>query len=212
MLTALEIKRKARTMGLLDQVMGGMAGGMGRQAARRPGIGGTVAAGVLLALLVKGVRSYEASHPPGAQGRSFDPAAQPAAGGTVQPGGGGGLLGGLGGMLGGGGLRGILGSLGGAGALGGLISHLQQKGYGQQVNSWVQHGDNQPIAPHQLADALGDDAIQELQERTGVPRDTLLTDLAHVLPQAVDEATPEGRPPSDDELHRIATAPPPRPS
>ena len=194
-------------MGLLDQVLSGVGGGS-RQAAPRPGIGGTIAAGVLLALAVKAVRSYDARQgAAGAEGRSFNPQAQPAPGAPAQPAGG--ILGGLGGMLGSGGLGGLLGSLGGAGALGGLISHLQQKGYGPQVDSWVQRGENRPLAPAQLADALGDDTIQELQTQTGMPRDALLTDLSRVLPQAIDEATPEGRPPSDSELHQIVQSPGP---
>jgi uncharacterized protein YidB (DUF937 family) len=123
---------------------------------------------------------------------------------------GGGLLGGLGGLLGGGGLGGVLGSLGGAGALGALVNHFQQKGYGEQVNSWVQHGANQPLAPPQVADALGEDTVHALQQQTGMPRDALLSELAHVLPQAVDEVTPNGRPPSDEELHQIATEQPRR--
>ncbi|MFL5294746.1 MAG: YidB family protein [Phenylobacterium sp.] len=193
-------------MGLLDSVLGGM--GAGGQPQQRPGLGSTVAAGVLLALAVKAVRSYEASHGGGAQSRSFDPQSQA----QRAPGGGlGGMLGGLGGMLGGGGggLGGLLGGLGGAGALGSLINQLQQRGFGQQANSWVQHGENQPISPAQLPQALGEDTIQQLQQQTGMPRDALLTDLAHVLPQAVDEATPHGRLPSDEELHQIARPQPP---
>jgi uncharacterized protein YidB (DUF937 family) len=198
-------------MPLLDQILGSV-GGARQQGGPQPGLGGTVAAGVLLALLVKAVRSYEASHGAAAENRSFDPREQQPGGATPgqtpQPASGG-LLGGLGGLLGGGGgLAGVLGSLGGAGALGGLINHFQQKGYGQQVNSWVQHGANQPLAPPQVADALGEDNVQALQQQTGMPREALLTDLAQVLPQAVDEVTPNGRPPSDEELHQIATQPP----
>ena len=47
-------------MGLLDGVIGSMGGG--GQPAQKPGLGSTVAAGVVLALLVKGVRSYQQSH------------------------------------------------------------------------------------------------------------------------------------------------------
>ncbi|RAK51994.1 YidB family protein [Phenylobacterium deserti] len=183
-------------MGLLDQVLGSALPGMGRQPQRRGGMGQTIAAGVLLALLVKAARQ----HAQPAEGRSFDPSrgAGPNGGGL------GGVLGGLGGILGGGGgLGSFLGGLGGAGALGGLIGQLQQKGYGQQVNSWVGSGQNQPLAPHQLADALGEDTVQDLQEQTGIPRESLLAELAHILPEAVHEATPNGRLPTDDELHKI---------
>lgn len=188
-------------MGLLDQVMGGMRS---QPHGQKPGLGETVAAGVLLALLVKGVRSYQASHPAPAGG-SATPQPQP------QPDGGephaGGILGGLGGGgLGGGGLGGLLGGLGGAGALGSLISQLQRNGFGQQVGSWLGHGANQPIAPTQVAQALGDDTIATLQQQTGMPREALLADLSHVLPQALDELSPNGRAPTDDELNQIAAA------
>ena len=172
-------------MGLLDQVMNSVTGGPG---ARKPGLGGTIAAGVVLALAVKAVRSFEAK-------RAATAGADPQGSAAGQEGG---LLGGLGGMLGG---------LGGAGALGALVAQLQQNGLGQQVNSWIGHGKNQPVAPHELADALGDDTLQHLQDQTGMPRDALLRELAQNLPDAVHEITPEGREPNDAELQKIAAKP-----
>jgi uncharacterized protein YidB (DUF937 family) len=192
-------------MGLLDNIMSGMGASPG---AKRGGLGGTVAAGVLLALAVKAVRQYQATHPEGVRGgRSFDPQA----GGAPQsaPAQGGGLLGGMLGGAEGAGLGGLLGGLGGAGALGRLISQFQRNGFGQQANSWVGTGDNQPIPPNQLAQALGDDTVQQLQQQTGVPREQLLSELAHELPQAVHEVTPDGRLPDDAELHQIAQQPAP---
>lgn len=203
-------------MGLLDGVIGSMAGG-GRPA-QKPGMGSTVAAGVVLALLVKGVRSYQANQAASGEGRSFDPhanAGQPHA----APAGGGGLGGMLGGVLGGGGggaaggLGGLLSGLGGAGALGALVGQLQKKGMGPQVNSWVGQGQNQPIAPEQLAQAIDEDDLQQLEQQTGMPRQALLAELAQTLPEAVHELTPDGRLPNDDEeLHQIAAAAGARPA
>ena len=198
-------------MGLLDQVIGGMGGiGGGASAPQRPGLGDTVTMGVVLALLVKAVRSYQASHPAAGQaaGRSFDPAADAGGGGMM--GGLGGLGGMLGGMLGaggGGGLGGMLSGLGGAGALGGLISHLQQSGLGGQANSWVSSAPNQPVSPQQLEAALGENTVQSLQQQTGLPRQGLLQELSHLLPEAINEATPGGRLPTDAELNQIASQP-----
>ena len=163
--------------------MNSVTGGPG---ARKPGLGGTIAAGVVLALAVKAVRSFESK-------RAAE-AGQPAGANPTE----GGLLGGLGGLLGG---------LGGAGALGALVAQLQRNGLGQQVNSWIGHGKNQPVAPHELADALGDDTLQHLQDQTGMPRDALLRELAQNLPDAVHEVTPEGREPNDAELQKIAAKP-----
>lgn len=182
-------------MGLLDQVLGHAA----RQPARsKPGMGETVAAGVVLALLVKAIRSHQNAQ---AGAASAAPQAQ------GQPQAGGGLLGGLGGILGSG-LGGVLGGLGGAGALGGLIGQLQNKGLGDQVNSWVSTGQNQSVAPQQLEQALGGETLDELQQQTGLPRDQLLSELSQHLPEAINEATPHGRIPDDDELNHIATQPP----
>jgi uncharacterized protein YidB (DUF937 family) len=193
-------------MGLLDQIVGGamrggmggagrggMAGGMGGPLAgplggvlggmlgggARGGMGNKLAMGVLVALLVKAARDH--SRP--AEGRSFD----------SNQGAGGGL----------GGLGGLLGGLGGAGALGGLIGQLQQRGLSQQANSWVGSGHNEQVTPHQLADALGDDTIQALEQQTGMPREALLSELARELPEAVHQATPSGQLPNDQDLHRL---------
>jgi uncharacterized protein YidB (DUF937 family) len=189
-------------MGLLDQVVGNM-GARARQPQGKPGLGQTVAAGVILALLVKAIRQHQNAQ---AGAAAQAPQAQTP---QAQQHGGGGLLGGLGGMLGGGGLGSILGNLGGAGALGGLIGQLQQRGLGDKVNSWVSTGQNQQVAPQELEQALGDDAINELQQQTGMPREQLVSELARELPEAVNEATPQGRVPADDdELHQVATQPP----
>lgn len=179
-------------MGLLDGVMGSVGGD-----GKRPGLGSTVVAGAVLALLVKGVRSYQHSHPAAGEGRSFDPG-QPQAPAQPQ----------AAGVPGGAGLGGLLSGLGGAGALGALVSQLQQKGLGQQVSSWIGGGPNQPVAPDQVAHALGEENIQALQQQTGTPRETLLAELAQHLPDAVHELTPQGRLPDDAELHQIAQGQP----
>ena len=65
------------------------------------------------------------------------------------------------------------------------------------------------MAPQELEHALGEDTIQELQQQTGMPREQLVSELARELPEAVNEATPQGRVPADDdELHQVATQPP----
>ncbi len=141
------------------------------------------------------------------------------------PGGGGGLGDILGGMLGGGrpggtmagsaggaggGLGDILGGLlGGAaagtvlnGGLGQVLQDLQRSGKGGTAQSWIGRGENEQIAPDDLANALGADTISTLTQQTGLPRDELLQGLSQHLPEFVDQLTPEGRLPSDDEAQR----------
>ena len=113
------------------------------------------------------------------------------------------LPGGLGGALGGG-LGGLLGGLAGAGGLEALIELFRQRGQGDVIDSWVVRGENRRIAPNQLEDALGPEAIYELQERTGIPRDNMLSELSKLLPEAVDQFTPDCRVPTREELSRWA--------
>jgi uncharacterized protein YidB (DUF937 family) len=112
--------------------------------------------------------------------------------------GGSGLPGGLAGGANGGGLAGMPGG----GGLGGLIEQMRNRGHGQAVDSWVQPGPNQRLAPQQLAEALGPDTVDDLERQTGMPRDQLLAELADTLPDSVDQLTPDGRVPRDEDLVR----------
>jgi uncharacterized protein YidB (DUF937 family) len=118
--------------------------------------------------------------------------------------------GGLGG--GGGGLGDVLGGLlgGGAGAgsainggLGDLLKQFQQKGLGDEPNSWVGTGPNKTISPRDLESALGADTLNNLSQHTGMGRDALLNGLSGQLPRFVDQLTPNGRLPTKEEAARM---------
>lgn len=111
--------------------------------------------------------------------------------------------GGLGGMLGnaGGGLGSGLGGLlgGGAGGLGALVEQFTQAGHGGAINSWIGQGQNQPIAPHDLGAALGPETVGQLSQQTGMGSSDLLSQLSHLLPGVIDQLTPQGRMPTEQE-------------
>lgn len=78
-----------------------------------------------------------------------------------------------------------------------LLARFEESGYADIVRSWIGTGNNEPIEPHQLGEALGQSKVEELARRTGVPRHTLLDELARLLPIVIDRLTPQGRlPPS----------------
>ena len=81
-----------------------------------------------------------------------------------------------------------------------LLDRFRQSGQEEKAQSWVSKGSNQPIAPQELEQTLGEERIQWLMEQTGLPRDQLLSGLSKELPDAVDELTPDGRVPTDEEL------------
>lgn len=105
------------------------------------------------------------------------------------------LKGGLGGLIAGGAAGSVL-----SGGLGDLLNQLQQSGHGETANSWVGKGQNKPIAPGDLASALGADQIDSLSAQSGLSRDELLSGLSRYLPEVIDHLTPDGRLPTEQEL------------
>jgi len=106
----------------------------------------------------------------------------------------------------------LLGVLGGAlsgGALSGglqdLLKQFQQNGHGDKAQSWVSSGPNKPVAPHEVEEALGNDRIDWLTRETGMSREQLLAGLSQALPQAVNQLTPNGRVPDEQEMGKLVS-------
>jgi uncharacterized protein YidB (DUF937 family) len=195
-------------MGLLDilnSIQGGGVSNDPRAQTAQAGQGMSPMAKALLALLAV----YAAKNLRRADAPPTQPA-RPAGGGTSA-----GPSTGAGGMPGGGDLgdllRGTLGGLlGGAaagtvlnGGLGGLLKQLQESGQGDAARSWVGSGPNKTISQGDLANALGTDTLDELAEQTGMNRGDLLSGLSQHLPRFVDQLTPDGRLPTEEEAHRM---------
>jgi uncharacterized protein YidB (DUF937 family) len=149
---------------------------------------------VLGLLAYKAVKSFTSQ--PGAA-----PAA-PAAPGSSQSAGSGGGLGdilksGLGGLLAGGAAGSAL-----SGGLNDLLKQFQQSGHGDVAKTWVGNGPNKAISSDDLAKALGGDQINTLMAHTGLSRQDLLAGLSQYLPEAVNQLTPDGRLPTEQELSR----------
>jgi len=189
-------------MGLLDVLNGMQQGPRGPSTSNpsAPSGGGMspMTMAILGLLAWKAIKHMTAGQP----GAAPQPAPSPAGGG-MSGGTGGGLGGGLGNVL-----KGPLGGLlaGGAagsvlsGGLGDVLKQFQQSGNSETANSWVGKGDNKPIAPGDLAKALGADQIDALSSQSGLSRDELLSGLSRYLPQVIDHLTPDGRLPTDSEL------------
>jgi uncharacterized protein YidB (DUF937 family) len=105
---------------------------------------------------------------------------------------------GLGGLLGGAAAGGAL-----SGGLNDLLKQFQQGGQGNAVNSWVGNGPNKSISADDLAKVLDSDQIKTLMAQTGLSRDEVLNALSQHLPGLVNEMTPNGRPPTEQEVSRM---------
>jgi uncharacterized protein YidB (DUF937 family) len=123
----------------------------------------------------------------------------PGGGQVVSPGGGISdiLKNGLGTVLAGGAAGGIL-----SGGLNDLLKQFQQSGHGDVAKSWVDNAPNKAISSDDLAKALGGDQIETLTAHTGLSRQDLLAGLSQQLPEIVNQLTPDGRLPTEQELSR----------
>src|SRR5262249_57943307 len=90
-----------------------------------------------------------------------------------------------------------------SGGLGNIIKELQDSGHGRVAQSWVGTGPNEDIAPKDLAHALGSDTLNTLSKQTGLSKDELLAGLSQNLPDLVDQLTPKGRLPTEEEAARM---------
>ncbi len=135
-------------------------------------------------------------------------------GGQASPGG----LGGMGGLAGLGGLggRGSASSgKGGAlmamllpfamqwvqrnGGLGGVLGRVRQKGYSQQAASWVSTGPNEDLPPEAMGDIVGTEELSRLSQQLGVDESEVSSSMAQILPEVVNQLTPDGNVPDDSD-------------
>jgi uncharacterized protein YidB (DUF937 family) len=186
-----------RAMGLLDILNGMQNGPRGQSTPSAQDSGGMspITMAILALLAYKAVKHIGGGQPNAA------PAPSPNTVNAGLPGGGGMgglgdlLKGGLGGLLAGGAAGSVI-----SGGLGDLLKQFQQNGQGDTASSWVGKGENKPIAPGDLANALGANQIDSLASQSGLSRDELLKGLSQYLPGVVDHLTPDGRLPTEQEL------------
>jgi len=137
------------------------------------------------------------------------------------------LSGALGNLLGGAGTNtgggtsggGLAGSAGGllqqafqsAGGVNGILDKCEKAGLGDKVRSWIGSGSNLPISPDEVERIFPPEQIDRWAQDHGLPAGAASEVLAHLLPHAVDQSTPDNRPPpataSDTEQPQDAAPP-----
>ena len=170
-------------MGLLDSVIGSVVGsGQGSSGSSSSPTSPMVKA-LMLLLAAKAASSYMSG-----SSASQGGAAAPQPSGAGSAGGGSGTI--------------QSGVLKGFPSLESLMERFTGSGHEDKVQSWIGPGENRPIQPQELQQALGPEQIDHLQRETGLPRDQLLRELSKALPQVVDKLTPQGRLPTPEERSR----------
>lgn len=88
------------------------------------------------------------------------------------------------------------------GGIAALLQKLQAGGLADQVASWIGAGENQAVSGTQIANALGNNTIQDLIQKTGMTSEHVTTGLSQLLPQIIDKLTPGGQLPQDELLQQ----------
>ncbi len=86
----------------------------------------------------------------------------------------------------------VIDMLGQGGGLGGLVQAFQQNGLGHLIESWIGTGQNLPVSPGQIQQALGP-KVQELAQQHGLSVDAMSQALSQFLPGLIDHLTPNGQ-------------------
>lgn len=84
-----------------------------------------------------------------------------------------------------------------AGGLDGLLARLHEAGFGEQADSWLGTGGNQPISPAALQSALGEQSLDTVAAPLGLSAAEAGEAMARILPELVHQLTPDGRLPAD---------------
>ncbi len=71
------------------------------------------------------------------------------------------------------------------GGMDGILNQLKQNGLADQVQSWVNPGENKAISPDQVQQGLGTSAIENIAQRAGISPAVASGVIAVVLPLVV---------------------------
>jgi len=89
------------------------------------------------------------------------------------------------------------------GGLEGLIRRFQEAGLGDVINSWIGTGQNRPIDPGSL-ERMFPNEVTQMSEQAGLPPQQGGSILAQILPQLIDQLTPRGQVPQQNQMGDLA--------
>jgi uncharacterized protein YidB (DUF937 family) len=84
------------------------------------------------------------------------------------------------------------------GGLQGMMSKMTQSGMGQQVQSWVGTGENQPVSGQQVQQAMDPHELHSMAQQAGMSDEETSDHIAQAMPEMVNQATPQGQMPQQD--------------
>jgi uncharacterized protein YidB (DUF937 family) len=84
------------------------------------------------------------------------------------------------------------------GGVDGLVKKFESAGLGGVAKSWISTGSNEPVSPGQVKEALGQQQLEQVANEANVSPDQAAEGLSKVLPEAVDNLTPNAEVPAPE--------------
>jgi uncharacterized protein YidB (DUF937 family) len=84
------------------------------------------------------------------------------------------------------------------GGLSGVLGMLRNNGLGAHADSWVGTGANMPMTGDQLQQVFGGSALGNVASQLGMPQGQANSALAQILPELINQLTPNGQIPGND--------------
>lgn len=81
-----------------------------------------------------------------------------------------------------------------------IVSKFQNGGLGDIANSWVGTGENMPVSADQISSVLGSGKLSELANQFGISTDDIAGGLSKILPDLVNQVTPDGEVPQSNDF------------
>lgn len=83
------------------------------------------------------------------------------------------------------------------GGMGAVLKRFQQQGMSRQAQSWMGTGDNEAIDEQAVQQIVGRDELAQMAQRLGVPEEEVAQAFAEIMPEMVDQLTPQGQLPAE---------------
>ena len=83
------------------------------------------------------------------------------------------------------------------GGVSGVLDKFRQGGYADQADSWQSAGQNMPLSGNALQEVLGSGTIGQIAGQLGMSHGDAAGGLAQMLPQLIDQFTPNGEIPDN---------------
>ena len=83
------------------------------------------------------------------------------------------------------------------GGIGGVLERFRNQGYSQQAASWVSTGENEELQPQAVNELMGTEELSRMSQQLGVSQEEVSSSMAQILPEIVNQLTPQGGVPDD---------------